>query len=79
MAQRVYFSLSISADRYLEYYRGSARNVVTTSTDGRRVAFPADRLRPFITREGIYGVFMLEFDDNNRFVAMKRVADLPRH
>jgi hypothetical protein len=71
------FRLDISAERFLAYYRGAARNVVATAFDGRRVQFPADALRPFLSREGVRGEFLLEFDANNKLVALRKVADLP--
>ncbi len=70
----VRFRLNISADRYLAYYQGSAHQVVATAQDGRRVRFPADRLRPFVTRDGVHGEFVLEFDANHKFVGLTRVG-----
>ncbi len=69
---QIYFSLDMSPESYLAYYRGRARNVVVVAEDGRRIAFPADRLRPFVTREGVRGRFLLEFDEQNRFKEMRR-------
>ncbi len=68
------FRLDISPERYLSFYQGAARNVLATSVDGRRVQFPAERLRPFVTREGVRGEFVLEFDADNRFVGLRRVG-----
>jgi hypothetical protein len=72
------FYLDLSPERYLHYYRGAARSVSVQSLEGRRVEFPAEHLRPFVTREGVQGLFALQFDSNNRFVALKRIGDLPR-
>lgn len=72
------FYLDLSPDRYLRYYQGAARMVSVLSLEGQRVEFPAERLRPFVTREGIHGLFALQFDDNNKFVALKRLGDRPR-
>lgn len=69
----VRFRLDISSDVYLAYYQGAVRSVIATGRDGRRVQFPADRLRPFVTHEGVRGEFELEFDANNKFVALRRV------
>jgi len=71
------FYLSLSPERYLHYYRGAAKSVVAQSLDGKRVAFPAERLRPFVTRDGVHGLFSIRFDTNNRFVALERLGDLP--
>jgi hypothetical protein len=74
----VRFRLDISPESYLAYYQGVARSVVVTGLDGRRVQFPADRLRPFVTHDGVRGEFELEFDGNNKFVAMRRIGAAPR-
>lgn len=67
------FALNISGDRYLSYYEGAARVVVARSFDGRRIQFPANVLRRFVTRDGIQGVFEMEFDEDNKFVSIRRV------
>lgn len=72
------FYLNLSPERYLHYYRGAAKSVSVQSLEGKRVAFPAEHLRPYVTRDGVQGLFALQFDDNNRFVALKRLGDLPR-
>ena len=71
------FYLDLSPERYLQYYRGTAKTVSVQSVDGRRVAFPAEHLRPFVTHDGVKGLFALQFDGNNRFVALKRIGELP--
>ena len=68
------FYLNISAEDYLRYYQGRARFVSTISHDGRRVQFPAERLRPFITYDGIRGEFALCFDDQHKFIELRRLA-----
>ncbi len=70
---RIRFSLSISSDTYLRYYRGEATHVYTLSHDGKGVKFPARFLRRFVTQEGISGEFEIEFDQNNRLRDMRRI------
>lgn len=69
----VRFTLAISAERYLAYYRGSARNVVVRAHDGRVVRFPAETLRAFVTHDGIHGEFELRYDRDNKLLGMERV------
>jgi hypothetical protein len=71
------FFLNLSPERYLRYYQGAASAVSAVSVDGRRLQFPAEHLRPFVTRNGVRGEFILRFDDQNRFVGLERVGDLP--
>ena len=71
--EEIRFSLNISSQRYLSYYQGVARKVVVNAQDGRRIQFPAEHLRPFVTHDGIHGEFALQFDEHNRFQGLKRV------
>lgn len=70
----VRFHLNISSQRYLSYYQGLARKVVVETQGGRRVQFPAEHLRPFVTHDGIQGEFALQFDENNKFIGLKRIG-----
>jgi hypothetical protein len=70
---KVHFVLHISAHEYQDYYSGTARNVAVTARDGRAIKFPANILRPFISHDGIHGEFVIEFDDNNKFVAINKL------
>ncbi len=71
-ARKVRFTLHISAHEYQQYYSGSVRNVVVSANDGRIIQFPANILRPFISHDGIHGEFVIEFDDSNKFVSIKK-------
>jgi len=68
------FTLHIPADEVLRYYRGSASMVAVTAADGTRLRFPAACLRPFVTREGIHGRFLIRFDENNRLLGIERLG-----
>ncbi|MFK7731907.1 MAG: DUF2835 family protein [Pseudomonadales bacterium] len=61
---RIY--LNIPKQTLLQYYKGSARSVLTTASDGRRIRFPIACLRPFVRSDGIRGSFELEIDADNR-------------
>ncbi len=65
------FRLAISAEEYLAYYRGSAQVVVARSDDGRVVRFPASAIREFVTRDGIFGLFEITFDENNKLIGIQ--------
>ncbi len=64
--------LSIEAAAYQEMYRGEAQHVIALDVEGRKIQFPAASLRPFVTREGIEGVFVIQVDENNRLVNIQR-------
>jgi hypothetical protein len=67
------FKLAISADDYLRYYQGQARNVSVIADDGRRIEFPAEHLRQFVLHDGVKGWFELVFDEDNRFVDLRKI------
>jgi len=77
MPNPIRFSLNLSADRYLSHYQGYARNVSVVADDGRRIEFPANALRPFVTKNGVQGHFELLIDSNNRLQRLKRLPDCP--
>ena len=68
------FRLAISAEDYLAYYQGAVRQVVTTLANGQRLQFPADSLRPFVTREGVHGEFVLRVNAQNKLQGLERVG-----
>jgi hypothetical protein len=54
-------------------YQGVAKNVSVVADDGRRIAFPAGRIQPFLTKEGIHGHFELALTPENKFVSIKKL------
>ncbi len=71
---RYEFSLRISAEAYLDYYRGLARVVIVPTSSGERLQFPARFLVKFVTNGGIDGRFALTCDVNHRCVDLQRLA-----
>ena len=64
--------LKIEAAAYQKMYRGAAQHVVALDVEGRKIQFPAASLRPFVTREGIEGVFVIQVDEANRLIDIQR-------
>ncbi len=71
--QAIQFHLDLSRDQILSYYRGAARKVMVTATDGRRVQFPAEALRPFVTADGVRGLFEMRLSDRHKLIDLRRV------
>jgi uncharacterized protein DUF2835 len=67
------FRLALNADKYLAYYKGSARNIVVRSEDNRSIKFPASAIRSFLTHEGVFGLFEIQFDENNKLVKIVQI------
>jgi hypothetical protein len=66
--------LAIPADEYLALYQGIVKDVVAKARDGRVVRFPANILQRFVSHAGVYGSFVIYFDDNNKFSHVEQVA-----
>lgn len=73
--QTVYFHLSLTAEQIRSYYEGVVRQVVVRASDGRRVQFPAQWLRRFVTLEGVHGLFEMRFGDDHKLIDFRRVGD----
>ncbi len=69
---KYYFSLNISKNEFLPYYRGEIQSIVVTSNLGTTVKFPAMHLRKHLSSCGIYGHFCLE-TQNNKFLSLKKL------
>jgi len=59
---RYEFQLRITAGQYLDYYRGTVRQVLVECNNGQKVQFPAALLQRFVTQDGISGNFVLICD-----------------
>ena len=68
------FSLKITSDAWLDYYRSPQSTVVATTVDGRRIRFAARHLVRHVTRDGVLGRFVLIIDNNNDFVSLNRLT-----
>jgi hypothetical protein len=71
--QRIRFTLNLPYDQYLKVYQGVAKNVSVVADDGRRIAFPAGRIQPFLTKQGINGYFEMELTPENKFISIKKL------
>lgn len=74
MSQSIHFSIKLSYEKYFEFYQGYADQVLVRATDGRKIRFPAEILKPYLTREGINGDFIIHFDRNNKYQSLQKLA-----
>jgi len=73
MLRTLRFRLAISAETFMEYYRGPGRSVQVQTDEGQVLRFPAGALQAFVTRDGVHGQFMVQFDDANRLIGIKKI------
>jgi hypothetical protein len=69
---RYEFQLRITAEQYLDYYRGTVRQVLVECYDGQKVQFPAALLQRFVTQDGIRGNFVLICDEQHKHSRVER-------
>ncbi len=67
------FDISIPAHEYLRVYQGSANRVLIRSRNGRTISLPARHLQPFLTHDGIYGSFIMEFNAQGQLLDLRRL------
>ncbi len=71
----IHFRLNLSREKTLSYYQGMAQTVLVYSDDGRRIALPAQALRPFVSLSGISGHFSVSIDQHNKLQNLIRLSD----
>ena len=72
--KRFDFSMGLPAHILKEYYRGNVQNVVVTTDGGLRLQLPIEALRPYVTEDGIYGVFVVYVDDNHKLIQLEKTG-----
>lgn len=74
MPRELHFRLTISPDEAIKYYKGNASAVIAMAETGQRIQFPARHIRPSINSQGVHGYFSIEFDEENKLIALKRIS-----
>jgi len=69
---RFEFSIKLTAQEYLQYYRGSVDKVFARCNDGTTIQFPALLLKPFVTTGGVSGNFVLTCDESGKGSVIRR-------
>jgi hypothetical protein len=72
--QQFEFRLNITEQLYLNYYRGSVKQVIVRSSTGATIQFPASLLTKFVTSSGVYGHFCLTCDDAFKGSEVRRLG-----
>ena len=70
--QSIIVDIVLHSDQLVRVYAGRAAQIIATSTDGRRVRFPANILRPFVAHDGVHGRFEIRIDARGKFHSISR-------
>ncbi|MDD7804576.1 MAG: DUF2835 family protein [Endozoicomonas sp. (ex Botrylloides leachii)] len=68
------FSVSLSSEQVLEFYKGLKNRVQVSTTDGQTMSLPYDILLQHMTREGIHGTFEITYASDGTLGALHRVS-----
>lgn len=68
------FDISISTQDFLRVYKGTVNRVLIRSRDGRTISLPARHLQPFLTHDGVYGSFIMEFNAQGQLLDLRRLG-----
>ncbi|MFT2109623.1 DUF2835 family protein [Marinomonas sp. 2405UD68-3] len=71
---KIVLDVSVSAFKFKEMYRGTVKNLMAKSRDGRNVQLPLQVFKSFVTHQGLYGTYEVEFDDKNKLVGVKKIG-----
>jgi hypothetical protein len=65
----------LSYEDFERAYRGNTRYLQVTDSTGKQVRFAATHLRPYLTRDGVKGSFILRYDGKNKFQSLEKISD----
>ncbi len=68
--EKIIVDLAIAADEFINHYRQPGAVVLAISRDGRSVRFPASILQAYVGHHGVYGSYVIEFDERGKFVGI---------
>lgn len=66
------FTLHLSTEEYLHFYQGRANAIQVRTFCGKTIQFPADKMRDFVLKDGVHGTFIIQLDNKNKFLSMRR-------
>ncbi|MDP0589345.1 MAG: DUF2835 family protein [Candidatus Endonucleobacter bathymodioli] len=68
------FSISLSSDQVLQFYKGLKHRVQVRTTEGQSMSLPYNILVQHVTREGIYGTFEITYGDDGTLGELQRIS-----
>lgn len=64
------FTLHLSAEEYLQYYEGLAKSIQVRTRCGKTIQFPAEKMREFVLKDGVHGMFIMTLDNKNKVLSL---------
>lgn len=69
-----YFSVHISEEDLMDYYRGSVRQLVVQTESLRTLQFRIIHLQKFVSESGIHGRFCITYNSDGSFVSLEKIS-----
>lgn len=68
------FSISLSSEQVLQFYKGQKNRVQVRTTEGQTMSLPYDILLQHLTQEGVYGTFEITYASDGTLGELKRLS-----
>lgn len=68
------FSIGLSSDQVLQFYKGLRHRVQVSTADGQSMSIPYNILLKYVTHEGIYGTFEITYESDGTLGELRRVS-----
>lgn len=68
------FQLSLTYEECRQYYDGMYKAIQVRAHTGQTVQFPAEHIRPYVTSQGVQGIFEMEVDNMNKFKSLNKLS-----
>jgi hypothetical protein len=69
------FSIALPRHKTLLFYQGEKNRVIVTTPDGIKLSIPWHLLQPYVNENGVYGEFIIRFDDGGKCLALRPAAE----
>ncbi|MBT1445666.1 DUF2835 family protein [Shewanella sp. JM162201] len=67
------FRFRVSFDDFLPYYQGAATMVEVKDIHGKILWINGRHFRPFVTRDGVKGLFKMTLDKDGKLVSLVKI------
>ena len=67
-----YFSVAISFQDFTAYYRQQVQYVQLYDVHGQQLLIHARYFIPYLTYQGIHGIFLMRLDEQGKFLALHK-------
>ncbi|MFQ2105967.1 DUF2835 family protein [Aeromonas rivipollensis] len=68
------FRLALGRDEIMLMYQGQARRLVVRTEQGLTIELGLEKIRSFVSVNGVYGHFRLVTQEDHRFVRLERIS-----